>query len=404
MQRIIFAALVGLSLAIGLTMGTVAWRTTSFDRTMPDLGTADPAVGYAFYAGVDQILAGGDSSALEQAVTGDFVDHTSGAALDRSTDELVDQLTVFGGSFPGTRLQVTGIEASASSLVAAVEPIAPAPAQAAGMTLTAQPMNGGYEVLRIRDGKVSERWTAGLPQLSATTFDTIEFSPNSTWNVTTRLNRVALPRGTEFVLRGEGSTLVIAEQGVVRLAIDSQGSAGEEHHDALTLQQGEAVRTVPSTRLRLESGGDDTAQALVFSTRRVTAMDVPSHASSGGTTVSLLWSSNLPVTPHGPWHLSVGKVVLPPDGEVTLSSVQGAEALFCSEGGAVHVEAPSGAIESLDKGFTATAQGSSTTLDTGIAANVTDATQITLRPGADVPVTIWLITIVPEEVPATPVP
>ena len=78
MNRIVFAALMGLTLAIGLTVASMAWRMTSFDEPLPSLGTADPAVGYAFYDGIDQVLSGNSPDALKQSVADGFVDHGSG--------------------------------------------------------------------------------------------------------------------------------------------------------------------------------------------------------------------------------------------------------------------------------------------------------------------------------------
>jgi hypothetical protein len=402
MQRFVFAALVGLSLAIGLTMGTVAWRTTTFDRTVPALGSADPAIGFAFYEGIDQILAGGDASALEQVVTSDFVDHDSADAMDRSAGELVDQLTAFGASFPGTRLHVTDIQSSASSLVAAVAPMELGSAQVAGMTLAVQPMRGGYEVLSIRNGKVSERWSVGLPELTATTFDDSEYSPGMTANVTTRLYRVALPQGTERTWWGDGSSVVIVERGSVRLAVDYQNEDGVMLQHTDTLQEGAATRTAPATKTRLTSDGDETAQVLIYSTDPVAPIDYPPRLIPGGTISTLLWTSNLVVAPQSEWRLSVGKVAVPAGGDLTFSVVPDTKVLLCSNESAVQVNAPGGSVESLDASFVATDEGSSGTVDAGMAAYVSDATQLSFRAEDAAAATVWLITLVPVDA-ATPV-
>ena len=74
------------------------------------------------------------------------------------------------------------------------------------------------------------------------------------------------------------------------------------------------------------------------------------------------------------------------------------------EDGTVQVTAAGGSIESLDANFVASEQGDSGSVDAGVAANITGATQISFRSTADVPTTIWLITIVPAASPATPAP
>lgn len=404
MQRIVFAALVGLSLAIGLTVGTVAWRTASFDRTLPDLGVADPSAGHAFYAGIDQVLAGGDPSALKQAVTGDFVDHVGDGETDRSADELIEDLTAFGASFPGTQIQVTDMQASASSLVAAIAPIAPKPVPVAGMTLTAQASNGGYEVLRIRNGKVSERWTAGLPEISTTTFEAASFTTSATANVATRLDRIVLPRGSSYVHRFGGPAMLVVEQGAVRFGMDFINSANEPEQRMDTLAEGSAVGVKPGARIRLEADGNDPTQLLLYSTQRAMPVDAPSPTLTGGAASSMLWTSNLPVAEHGAWQVAIGNVRLPGGQGVDLEAPEGTMLLLCSEGGAVQVMAEGGDVETLDASFTAAGEGNASTIDAGAVASVSEAGRVSLRSAPDTAETVWLITIVPDDVPATPGP
>ena len=165
MNRLVVAALAGLTLAIGLTMASLAWRVISFDPPISTLEAADPTIGYAFYDGIDQVLAGQPADALEQVVSGGFVDHGSGSDDGQSVDQLVDELIAFRQSFPGTRLVVDGIETASGTLIASIAPVRPSGATVAGLPLTMEPIAGGYEVLRVRNGQVTERWSSGLPDI-----------------------------------------------------------------------------------------------------------------------------------------------------------------------------------------------------------------------------------------------
>jgi hypothetical protein len=397
MQRMVFAALVGLSVAIGLTVGSVAWRTASFDRTMPDQGVAEAAIGYAFYAGIDSVLAGGDAAALKQAVSGDFVDHVGDGASSHSTKELIEQLTAFRASFPGTKIQVTDIQVSASNLVAMIAPIAPQPVAVTGAILTAQPSHGGHEVLRIRNGKVSERWTAGLPELSVANLDAAMIT-SATANITTRLDRITLPRGSSLVMRTRGATLFLVERGTVRFGTDFIGYANQVTRTLRTLEIGSATGIKDGSRIQLESDGDDPAQLLIYSTWRITPVDPPPPTLTGGASNSLLWAANLPFAGHNSWRITSVSLNLPPGERIGLTVSDGTTLLLCSEEGSMQVVAPGSTVETLNDQFVASGRGNASTIEAGVAANIADATEVTLRPipEATAAAKIWLIAIAPE--------
>lgn len=403
MQRALLASLIGLSLAIGLTAGAVAWRAATLDRTTPDVGTADPAAGYAFYDGIDQILAGKSPAALVAAVSDDFIDHTGDDTTTRSRDDLIAQLTAFGASFPGTQIQVTDMQASASSLVAAIAPIAPRSQPVAGMNLTVEPSHGGYEVLRVRNGKVSERWTTGLPEATATSFDQATFATAATTNVESRLERIALPPGGTLAGALYGSALLLVEDGMVRLRMEYRDNAGEPQASATVLGPGSATAAVSGARIQLEGEGDAPAHLLLYSARRVAPVDLPSPVLSKGSTSTLLWMNNLPLAEHGQWQTTVGSLQLPANGAVDLGVTPGTKLLVCSTGGPLQVLVHDGELWTLNSSFVPTEVGNASPIEAGTAANVTDATSISLREAPGEHGTVWLIAIAPKGQEATPV-
>jgi hypothetical protein len=157
MQRVTQAALIGLTIAIVLTVGSLVWRAVSFDQHMPVLEAVDPAIGHAFYDGINQVLAGTSTDALEAVVSPGFVDHGGDRHGDRSATKLVEELSAFRQSFPNTRVVVNGIESATGTLVASIAPVEPSGALVAGLPLTMKPLAGGYEVLRVQNGRVTER-------------------------------------------------------------------------------------------------------------------------------------------------------------------------------------------------------------------------------------------------------
>ena len=157
----VLAALAVLVVAIIMTVGSLAWQATGFDRTTISAGTVDPTIGYAFYDALDQVMATGDSTALDAIMADGFVDHTDTG--DHSADDLIAQLTAFGQRFPEARLSVGDITAAPETLIVEVGAFSPAGATLAGVPVGTDPQAPRFEMLRIRNGMVAERWSGALP-------------------------------------------------------------------------------------------------------------------------------------------------------------------------------------------------------------------------------------------------
>lgn len=401
-QRIMLAGLVSLALAIGLTTGAIAWRTATFDRTVPDLSTADPAVGYAFYAGIDQVLDGGSPDDLEQVVSHDFVDHLGNGSEDRSADEMVEELTAFGAAFPGTHVDVIDIQASSSSLVVSIAPVGARPVVVAGMTFSTQAAPGGYEVLRIRHGKVSERWTAGVPAVRASTYEEASFNRWRSPGVATRLDRVALPvDGWVAGYPGE-SVLLVLESGSVHLEVNFVDADENKQSVTSSLESGRVVQIVPGARIRVENVSDAPANVLLYSTNRVTPVEAPPLTFRGGAAATLLWSSFLPPTVGGSWRFSIGRLDLPAALSAELAAPEDTLVILYSAGGSLQALTSGGTVETLDTEFVAIDQGNAGTIAPGVAANISNATHVSLRSDPTVPIVVWVISIIPDREPESP--
>ena len=161
---LLLTAVAVVSIVICSAAGVFAWRTISVDRTLPSLNTANPAVGYAFYAALGEVLAGDEATSLQRVVTDDFVDHESNAETAKGIDELTAELSAFGATFPNVRVAVESIASSGDSLIAQLSPSTLAGGSVAGLTMAPIQVAGSVEVLHIRHGRVSERWATRLPE------------------------------------------------------------------------------------------------------------------------------------------------------------------------------------------------------------------------------------------------
>lgn len=397
MTRLTTATSIGLALAIALVAGMVGWRVFSFSPPVSDASSADPTVGTAFYAAMNDVLSGANKTALDDVVTSDFVNHVD----DATAGELAEQLTALGGSFPGTRMQVTGMEPSANSLVVSLAPIALAPVKVAGLEFSAQPIDAGYEVLRLRGGKVAERWSEETPALSATTFHDATVTTRGSASMAIRLDRTELPKGSELSWKPGRSSVLMVETGSVTVRLNGKQDRELQHH-VVTVNAGEILPIRSTMTVHLESADSDPATVLIFSTWKVTPTDVPSPKHTQGVTSRLLWMSNLPVSSDGGWTVAFGKAQLPQGVDVTLGGSEAMEVLLCAETTSVQVVTGDGWVETLNSDLTAIDRSNATVLDPARAAHVTNADSVGLRTVAEGGETVWLITISPAGTQATP--
>jgi hypothetical protein len=389
MQRVTQAALIGLTIAIVLTVGSLVWRAVSFDQHMPVLEAVDPAIGHAFYDGINQVLAGTSTDALEAVVSPGFVDHGGDRHGDRSATKLVEELSAFRQSFPNTRVVVNGIESATGTLVASIAPVEPSGALVAGLPLTMKPLAGGYEVLRVQNGRVTERWSAGLPDIELWTIEEAGFRIGATSNGSTRLDRIELVAASSVKLTVQGQSVVMVESGSVRVDIQTASQSS-----IVKLETGQAVHLPGGSRIKLERAGNTTARLLRYSVQAVVPTEPAPPEFSGSTSSSVLWTSNLPSIENGLWTISIGTLQLPTGAQGQLGEPEGGALVVYSESGSLRLETRDGAIAKLDEQLWPSVAGTSVSISAGQAANIQETDLINLR--SESGDTIWVISIVPS--------
>jgi hypothetical protein len=267
--------------------------------------------------------------------------------------------------------------------------------------LSTQPFDGGYEVLRIHNGKVAERWAAELPALSATTFPAASFSASASTSMAIRLDRTELPNGSELKWQPGRTAVLMVESGSVRAHL-TWAYQGEAQKEAKNVHAGEALLISSEKKVRLERAVDETARLLIFSMRRVTPTEAPAPVHSGGATSRLLWTSNLPLAQAGRWSAAFGNVLLPELADITFHGIGAMEVLICTETAETQMLADGGVIESFTADLTAIERAPAALLHSGSAAHLRDADSIGLRTDPGAAGAVWLITISPERPVATP--
>lgn len=402
MQRTMQTVLIALVIAIGLTAGSLAWRVASAPRMAPDLDTTDPAIGYAFYDALDAVLATGDRSALDSIVTDGFIDHIGDQ--ETSTSWLVDQLMSFRASFPDTRIRVQEIQSAQGSLVASIAPVQLAGDVLDGMRISSNPIAGGYEVLRVRNGKITDRWAGGLPDVQLASFTDAGLQVGSSFGTTVRLEHIKLPEDGSFTWRAFGQRVLLVTQGTVQLDSRWIGSQGEAMHDSQTIDAGQAILSPSGTTVTVRDVGQTPAGAfvLLLTMQKVSPTDSTMIELGPDTKLELLWQSNLSTLPAGSWSLSFARLTVPPEVTARLTNDAPTTVLLSTETDSARISTDTGTISTLDTNYVPADAGMGTSLATGTAALVEETDSVEIASAGSAPATVWLIRMQLDAPSATP--
>ena len=310
-------------------------------------------------------------------------------------DQLVDELIAFRQSFPGTRLVVNGVEAAAGTLVVSIHH-ATAGATIAGLPLTMEASAGGYEVLRVRNGEVSERWSGGLPDIQAQSFDDASFTMGATSGSSIRLDRIELPASGMITLPLQGQSVVMVESGQLRILRRWMDSNGDAHSDELRLDTGQVAALPAGAQIKLEPDSDNTVRLLRFSMQHVMVGAPTPPTVTEGATTELLWLSNTSALASGKWIVSTGQIHLPAGAGSTLGMPEGSRLLLCSDDGSAVLSTNKGEVFELDKQFWPSSLGSAGSIESGKAASVEGGESLDLR--SESGATVGILAITPEDV------
>lgn len=395
MQRFITIVLAGLSVAIVLAVGSVTWRAATVPHVSSQIESADAAIGFAFYAGLDRVLADGSRADLDRTVSSDFVDHAGGTTTARSADELVDQLTSFGETFPGVQLRPRELFPAGSSLIAELPPITTAATRVAGLVLAPTRISGGIEVLRIRRGKVSERWSVPLPAVSVTTVAAASHSYSQGGALSARLFRIDLPPGGELRWRTDDLSVAMVETGTLAITTEEADELGTPVTQKETLVAGAAELLRPGAQIRFRSDSAQVTQLLLFAADRLDSRAPMPFRLEGGAKSKLIWNTYPLFDVTAPWRLEVGRIVVPSTGDVTLGNPSGAGIVLTMQDAPMTLTIDNGKIEHLDEKYAISRLDSPAALAPGGAALLVGADDAMLRTTTGESSAVWLVTIGP---------
>jgi hypothetical protein len=383
MPRFARVTAIGLSLAIVLAVSAVGWRVVTYSPPESRAGIANPSVGHAFYAALNEVIGGGGTGQLDAIVTQDYADH--GGATERSLAPVVEELNALGSSFPGTRFVVRDIQASESSLIVSLEPVRPSPVSFAGMKLTVAPFEGRFELLQVRNGKISARWAAQLTLPSFETFAVRALQVSVEAMMEIRLDRLTLPEGSSYQPAPNVEMLVMVVSGTARQQMRTP------MRETVMRHEGEAFPLASVTTSSLDSEGANGVQLLALTRRAVSATELPAPKLRNGASSNLLWLEHLELDA-GTWEVSAGRLKTPPGIEITLET-ESDRLLVVSSAGVIEVSARFDELQRLDVRFAITDIGHTAIAPGEHAVAISGSETLRLRAGLATTNVMWMVSI-----------
>ncbi len=401
MQRTVQIALIGLILVIGLTVGSLAWQVASAPRVAPELQTTDPAIGYAFYQALDEVLASGDRAALDGIVSSGFVDHDGHRTA--SAGELVDELLSFRASFPETRFQVRDMQSASGTLVATLAPVWPAGMVVDGLILGPRPDADRLEILRVWQGKVTDRWASATPAVGSEAFPGAALAFDFSAGSSLRLEEIDLPMGSSARWHARGMQAVMVETGTISVELRRVTAKDRLWQSSDVVDNGQVISVTAGNGVTVHTEAGAPARVLVLTVQTRSDFDSSAISLDPGATETLLFASSLPTAPYRTWHLSFGRISLSPGAAGMLTGDGQSMALLANTSGSARLSLSNGRI-SMAGSASSEAPVTTAPIDAGNAVLAEHPTSMELTNTGEEPVVIWFVGARVDAPSTTPAP
>ncbi len=404
MQRLSIVLLLMIVLLAGFTAGIACNRPIASAPVLER--PADVETARAFYRALNDALSGAGTEPLSALLANYYVQHEVGTEETQSAEAFLERLGTIARSSPGIRLDIESIESLGSSLVVTVRRTPAAAIRVAGLAVEQPVEEHGYDVLRIVQGKVIERWTSGIGRLEATTFDDLTLHTYGLVGVTPAMERIVMPVGTQLSWTSGAQAMLFVESGSARITASVSG----EETAMATLDGGMAMAIPADASHRVRSVGGDDLAMLIYASPSNTAPTYSSQMGAArtnttpalevfdewdeGVAQTVLWQEDLEGAGLDRVHRA-GRIVLPAGEAVDILPEPGALVLVSSDGGGIEIAAPGGAISTLAVDASPKKLDSVARIDASRAAFIDANGPISVQNTTHDPLTLLLIAIEP---------
>jgi predicted SnoaL-like aldol condensation-catalyzing enzyme len=425
-RSIPWTALILLAAATGAVFGAVFTNLGASPAIEPRDDRA-VAAARAFYDAVDEVLASGDTAALEEAVADDYVDHAAAPGLPPTRDGLIRALLDLRVTNPSLRIVPENLSAAGGRVVAQVKI-----ERESGSRFLDLPLGnefapwGPIDLFGVAGGRIVEHWGiapgARFEPLGTAPLGSLAGTPQ----LLSLVRWIFPPHTAIGAIAGEEHQMLVAASNVITVTVgDAPGepiaiSPGVTSPPSpvpsgttVTLGTGGFVTLPSGASFRIGNDGDTPAVAVTASLLPPGAgeLDTVDFASTypepiatagaagtetfpGGVTMQPLATGRTTFLPRSPAAIGVGLMVLAGDTELPPISVTG-PALIAAVTGSVDLNAGAGQawVRRGDTG--ATLDAGKTSLGAGDGASIPPDTDLSLRNSGTDPAEILVFVVMP---------
>jgi hypothetical protein len=386
-----------LALLAGVLIGQLRQLDITADEPAPLLASQHIETVDDFYAAIDHLLQTGDPGPLRAMTAPNFVHHDRLEDAEWSPADVERDLLLLRDAVPGLRIEATRVTGSRELVAVETRLTGVADPTIAGMSLDPRFLGEDYELLRVQNGRIAERWT-GLGEAhrirAIARFAGVHDEPRVRQAVVERLIWDPIAR-LEDAGQHHG-IIVVVETGTLHLMEPEAGNRPERS------APGDLQVVEPETAFALWSPGQEPATALVFSTRLLAPTPVyqtppPIQATNGEVTRSLLARDVTSEPATGAFEFVVSRATVAPGAIVPVHRVQESEMLLIEQG---EIEATIIEGEVWGRravGLTAPYSKGSDAFEPGESVVVTGGSAVTHRVTGMGPAAFWLITLGPTD-------
>lgn len=353
---------------IGLVIGPFLPMSLDAPQSTTSLDRENLAIATSFYAAANTFLEMGDDAPLIETLDTSFVDHSAFGG-EPTVVGLVRYLASLRLTYPDLRVDPEIIVTQKDIVTISLATTPAMTAIADGPVPHWDPSVPGVEQLRIRDGKVAERWASGVLPPQYEEVARVDLLQPAGWFIKLEIERLELESGASMTRRDAAPSLLIVSAGTLSIEAARDG----ETDLRVVMERGTMVNSALPRGAAIELGseslvaipkvvayrlGNDRAETLIairveFAYRAPTTTfvdgDINLVESTQGVVV-YTQSGMLPpdVKDDRPFQLRLIRVNAAPKEQLPIHSVRDMEQVLVT-GGVVEAAVYDGSVTALDQ-------------------------------------------------------
>ena len=190
---------------------------------------ADPQLAAAFYESLNHVIRTGDASGVYTLLAPGFVDNSPFLPEPGTTETLLRYFHGLHAATPNAVLQVEDVTTDGALIAVRLKLVGAGDLTVAGLPVVS-PKVDSFELLRIEEDKVVERWAGALLPALVESIGALDIRFDADLLREPRLERLVLAPNAELSVNDHHGTILRVESGSLKFALLAPGAAASAVH------------------------------------------------------------------------------------------------------------------------------------------------------------------------------